>query len=73
MKNREEHLRTAVTAVADRITYVLQYQHSETLLSGEITLVRPTGESEDSCGLTKVTLPFTICAVIMFLKLFKIY
>jgi hypothetical protein len=54
MQNREEHLRIALTAVADCISSVLEYQHSETLLSGEVTLVRPIDESEDSCGLTKV-------------------
>jgi hypothetical protein len=58
MKNREKHLGIALTAVADYISSVLQYQHSGTLLSGEVTLVRPADESEDNCGLTKVTCSF---------------
>jgi hypothetical protein len=58
MQNREKHLRIALTAVADHISSVLQYQHSGALLSGEVTLVRPADESEDNCGLTKVTFSF---------------
>jgi hypothetical protein len=61
----EEHFRVALTALADRISSVLQYQHPETLLSGEIALVRPAGESEDSCGLTEVTFSFSICTIII--------
>jgi hypothetical protein len=56
MKNREKHLRAALTAVAGHLSSVLQYQYSGTLLSGEVTLVRPADESEDNCGLTKVIL-----------------
>jgi hypothetical protein len=54
MRSREKHLRTAIKAVADHTLSVLQYQHSGTLLSGEVTLLRPADESEDNCGLTKV-------------------
>jgi hypothetical protein len=55
MKNSENHLKIALKAVADHVSSVLQYKHSGTLLSGEVTLVRPADESEDNCGLTKVT------------------
>jgi hypothetical protein len=64
MKNREKHLRIALTAVADHISSVLQYQHSGTLLSGEVTLVRPADGGEDNCGLTKVTFPFCLYTMI---------
>ncbi|XP_033608867.1 fatty acid synthase [Cryptotermes secundus] len=53
MKSREKHLGIALTAVADHISSILQFQHPGTLLSGEVTLVRPADESEDNCGLTK--------------------
>jgi hypothetical protein len=64
LRNREEHVRTALTAVAGHISSVLQYQYSGTLLSGEVTLVRPADESEDNCGLTKVTFQFCLCTMI---------
>jgi len=71
MQNREKHITVALTALTNSIASILRYQHTGTLLSGEVTLVRPTGENEHSCGLNEVTFSPFACSLTKYLIILK--
>jgi hypothetical protein len=68
MQNKEKHVTVALTALTNYIASILCYQHTETLLCGEVMLVQPTGESEHSCGLSEVTFSPFVCSSTRYLN-----
>ncbi|KAJ9584285.1 hypothetical protein L9F63_021354, partial [Diploptera punctata] len=49
----EIYFKTALSTIVNRILSLLQYQNSNMLLNGEVTLIIPSGDSEVHYGLTK--------------------
>lgn len=71
MQNREKHITVALTVLTNFIASILRYQHTGTLLCGEVTLVRPAGESEHSCGLNEVKFSPFVCFLTKYLMILK--
>ena len=71
MQNKEKHITVAPTALTNCIASILRYHYTGTLLCGEVTLVRPTGESEQSCGLREVTFSTFVCSLTKYLIILK--
>ena len=71
MQNREKHITVALTVLTNCIASILRYQHTGTLLCGKVTLVRPTGESEHSCGLNEVKFSPFVCSLTKYPMILK--
>jgi hypothetical protein len=71
MQNREKHITVALTVLTNCIVSILSYQHTGTFLCGDVTLVRPTGESEHNCDLNEETFSPFVCSLTKYLIILK--